>query len=366
MPELAQLARDLLPEMWDPKSRLFSHKTWIGADGRYVNHGANPLYSAVALIGFLEDAAAGGPAVPRLLGATLDELHAQQAAGGGLALAGCLLWANTLAGDSRARDVLVRATSLVDARRASNLDLGLLLAGLVRCHEHEPRLRDLLHGPIALTRDELLRRFSPSAQLFRSAGPDRFVRGWEGRLTSFASQVYAVHALAELARCVEGSVRAECAIVARRLADRQGPLGQWWWQYSRSSGRTIEGYPVYSVHQDGMAFMALGTLHNLGEAAYDVALWHGLGWLLGGNELGESLVSRHPNLIFRCIQRRGSDPDGISGMSRRGRARAIAASVGLLPTRGGRARRGSLEILRECRSYHLGWLLYARSIAGAW
>ncbi len=60
MLELAQLSRELLPKMWDSNTRLFSHKTRIGRDRTYVNEQANPLYSAIALVGLLEDGAADG------------------------------------------------------------------------------------------------------------------------------------------------------------------------------------------------------------------------------------------------------------------------------------------------------------------
>jgi hypothetical protein len=361
---LATLSRELLPKMWDSHTGLFSHKTRIGRDGTYVNEQANPLYSAIALVGLLEDGAAEGVQVPSLMGRTLDALHSVHAAGPEPALGGCLMWAAALAGDGRTSDVLTRTTRTLSVRRASSMELGLLLSGLVKCQEHQPQLTENVAATVPDIRDELLRRFSRSGHLFPDIG--QRASPHEGRLASFASQAYPIHGLAELARWVEGSVRPECAMAAQQLVDEQGPQGQWWWQYSRASGHTIEGYPVYSVHQDGMAFMALGTLHNLAHAAYDKPLWLGLRWLFGENELGESLVSQQPHMIFRCIQRRGSDPDGNSGMSRRNRVCAVLASVGLYPAPGSQARQGTLEILRECRSYHLGWLLYANSIAGTW
>ena len=352
--------------MWDSNTGLFSHKTRIGDDGSYINERGNPLYSAMAIVGLLEDEATGCACAPTLVGPTLDALHCVHACRSEAALGGCLMWAAALAEDSRTVEVLMRTTRSLNIRRASSMELGLVLSGLMKCHEHKPQLRDKVAAVMPEIRDELLRRFSWSANLFRGVSRGRPVNVREGRLTSFASQAYPLHGLAHLARCVEGSVRPECARAAQQLVDEQGSHGQWWWQYSAASGHTVEGYPVYSVHQDGMAFMALGTLHNLGQGVYDAPLWRGLQWLFGENELGESLVSRHPEMIFRCIQRRGSDADGISGMSRRNRTGAVLASVGLYPVAGSHAKQGTLEILRECRSYHLGWLLYANSIARTW
>ena len=364
MLELAALSRTLLPEMWDSQTRLFSHKTTLGADHAYLNRRANPLYSAVALVGLLEDGAGHGGAPYRLVGRTLDALYPVHAAGPQPALGGCLMWAAAIAGDRRAAEVLTRTTGTLSVRRRSSMELGLVLCGLLKCHEHNARLRSKAAPAIADSRDELLRRFSTSGKLFPDSGRRADPR--EGKLASFASQVYPLHGLAELARSMEGSVRPQCMRAAQQLVEEQGPEGQWWWQYSTRSGHTVEGYPVYSVHQDGMAFMALGILHSLVSADYRGSLSRGLRWLFGANELGESLVTREPAMIFRCIQRRGADADGNSGMSRSNRARAVLASVGLYPAPASRAKPGSLEILRECRSYHLGWLLYANSIVQSW
>src|SRR4029077_12931545 len=139
-----------------------------------------------------------------------------------------------------------------------------------------------------------------------------------------------------------------------------GPLGQWWWLYSPSTATVLEGYPVYSVHQDGMAFMGLVPVEQLGEGSYREALALGLDWLDQRNELSLALVEEEPPFICRNIQRVGSDADAAFGISRGNLARAVARSW----------RPGSvsdqtevapeqLEPLRECRSYHLGWLLYA-------
>ncbi len=363
--ELGKLAREVLPRMWNPTTRLFSHKTRVGPDRSYVNERSNPLYSAMALVGLLEDEAAGGEPAPPLVGTTLDALHSIHAVRPEAALGGCLMWAGALAGDRRADDVLARATRVLAPRRASSMDLGLLLAGLLKVHEHDRRSSSEAAAAIPPVRDELLRRFCRPANLFRNVSRSEPAGIRAGNLTSFASQAYPIHGLAELAR-LEGSVRPECALAAQQIIDEQGPRGQWWWQYSRTSGRTIEGYPVYSVHQDGMAFMALGSLQNLGHATYDKPLWLGLKWLFGENELGQCLIGREPPIIYRCIQRRGSDPDANFGMARANRMRAALASVGLYRAAGTRAGPGTLEILHECRSYHLGWLLYARSIAGTW
>jgi hypothetical protein len=195
----------------------------------------------------------------------------------------------------------------------------------------------------------------------RSLAPRRSLL--EGRFASFASQVYPLHGLAALHRLTGKPLPSEALAVARRLVDCQGPQGQWWWLYSTQASRIVEGYPVYSVHQDGMAFLGLVEIERLGGGSFMAALELGLDWLGGANELGTSLVDGDPPLINRCIQRSGSDADGSYGLSSANYRGAVARS--LVPAIGrDRVAAGpeGFEVLRECRSYHLGWLLYAHAL----
>ena len=43
---------------------------------------------------------------------------------------------------------------------------------------------------------------------------------------------------------------------AKHMCELQGPQGQWWWHFDIRTGRVVEHYPVYAVHQDSMAPMA--------------------------------------------------------------------------------------------------------------
>ena len=161
----AVLSRRALPQMWNGEAHLFSHKTRIGKGGEYVNEDVNPLYSAIALIGLLEH---GSPDTrdELLVGKTLDALHLKHAVGPSPALGGSLIWAASLAGDRRRREVLARTAREIRLSQASSMELGLLLSGLMKCHEHTPQLRDAVAAALPGVRDELLRRFNRSGSLF--------------------------------------------------------------------------------------------------------------------------------------------------------------------------------------------------------
>jgi len=359
--ELADAALRGLPEMIDPTTGLFSHKTWLEG-GRLVNREPNLLYSAVSLVGLLEQRRA--PADDAVaLGPALDALHREAAQSAAGVVLGNVVWASALAGDRRGEAAARRLAALDPARQAS-AELGQSLFGLVRAAEAYPAIKDPCERAARRLATELEERFSARAGVFRatpSAG--RLRRRLVSGFTSFATQVYPLHGLA--AFCLHTGVDAPPVVerVARRIVAAQGALGQWWWLYSTRTRAVLEGYPVYSVHQDGMAFLGLVPVERLGLGSYLEPLARGLDWVDGRNELDASLVATDAPLIWRCIQRVGSHADAAYGVSPGNHRGVVARSLrpGRHADRTGAAPE-RLEVLRECRSYHLGWLLYAQGL----
>jgi hypothetical protein len=364
--DLAHVALQVLPAMRDEASGLFAHKTFLEGD-RYVNREPNVLYSVVSLVGILQQRhRAPDEVVP--LGPALDACHAGAAQGVRISTLGNLVWACTMADDRRGASVTRRLREALDPPSQATSDLGQALYGLVAAAESLPEERDAaLRASEACVR-ELLARFSASADLFRGSPVRVKLRPRRGLIergiTSFANQVYPLHGLASYYRFTGERAPDALVRVAGRVVDAQGPRGQWWWLYSPNTSRVLEGYPVYSVHQDGMAFLGLVPLSELGLGRYDEALALGLDWLFGANELSTSLVEDDPPFVFRCIQRTGGDADGPYGMSKANFARVLARSArpGSVPDQT-HAEPERLEVLRECRSYHLGWILYADALA---
>lgn len=358
--ELADIALRLLPQMHDRRSGLFSQKAEL-TDAGIVNRGLNPYYSAASLVGVLSQSLAPADRVVPL-GHCLDGLAAAVEGSDNGTLLSTALWAGGLAGDER----FARLVGVLDeefrAAGAESATLGQVLHGLAMGAEAFPAQRDRAARVASRCADELRDRFSPRAELFR-AQPLRptGVRSLLGAgITSFASQVYPLLGLSSLARWRGESPPPMLRLVAERIVRAQGPQGQWWWLYSPRSGAVLERYPVYSVHQDGMAFMGLLPVERLGEGSYATALARGLGWMFEDNELGLALAEQEPPFICRNIQRRGSDSDAPFGISRANFGRVVARS---LRGRGeDTAAASAFEPLRECRSYHLGWLLYAYSL----
>jgi hypothetical protein len=364
---LVDVALKALPQMLDEQSGLFSHKAVVDG-GRLVNRGgSNPLYSAMSMVGILtQPKASPDEVVP--VGRALDALHTASRLRSQPGILGNILWASALAGDERGRRLVAELAETVRPKRLDGVSLAHALNGVVAAAERWPEEADRARGAAERWVPELLAHFSPRAELFGPSPriPTGFRTARSRRITSFAAQVYPLHALAAYHRWTGTTPAPQMKRVADRIVEAQGPLGQWWWIYSPVSRTVIEGYPVYSVHQDGMAFMGLEPLERLGIGSYREPLALGLDWLLRGGELSAELWRTDPPIVYRCIQRKGSDADGTFGISRANFRRVLARSLrpGSLPDQTV-APPETLEVLHESRSYHLGWLLYAYSLVAA-
>lgn len=367
MDELSAVARRLLPSMLDPSSGLFSQKAVWTPNG-LQRLGENPLYSAMSTVGILTDASLhDGPSfvsIERTLEVLLDVALRGDCT---LSVLGTTTWSLALAGDAGTGPALEMLERRFNASASSTAEIGLVLAGLAAVMAAFPMLRDRASVIAETAAKELLGRFSDQSQLFRGTSfglrPRRLLH-W--KMTTFAAQVYPVHGLARYAEVSQTNVPSEIRKVADRLVQTQGSLGQWWWVYAPSTGDVLDGYPVYSVHQDAMAFMALAAAQNVGLGPYRAELGRGLAWMFGENELRRPLVDFERPFIFRCIQRAGGDADGFLGMSRPQRRALLRCSWRLGQRPSTVADLEELEILEECRPYHLGWLLYARSLIRDW
>jgi hypothetical protein len=205
----------------------------------------------------------------------------------------------------------------------------------------------------ALTRQ--LARAQDGSGLFRHLDAGR-----RSRFPNFATEIYGVLALASVGRS-GGHPHALAA--ARRAADRllglQREDGGWPWIYDTRSGRVVEPYEIYTVHQDAMAPMALFELSDAtGDPRYREAAVRGLDWVFGRNDLGRSMLDSDVGIIYRSI-RRTRPLDRLLLYANTG------SSLAGRPLFAGH--RGRLELNPTDRPYHLGWLLEAwagRSLSG--
>lgn len=171
---------------------------------------------------------------------------------------------------------------------------------------------------------------------------------FRGRVGSFADQVYPIYALTQFATAYGVQPALASAIrCAEAICKVQGPQGQWWWHYDASTGSVFQRYPVFAVHQDGMAPMALFTLGEAVGLDFSASIYKGLEWIVGNNELACDMRDTSAHLIWRSIHSRSRYKDHLYNVLR------------LVSAHSNGECSSSLTINFECRPYHLGWLLYA-------
>lgn len=308
--------------------------------------GQSVRYSILVLIGLLKQAAHGGiPSVDVENLYQVIESHVGSLGVGDLSL---LLWAESRMRTRRAAHTVSRLErSTTDERTLARLEgmeaawftLGTLegtVAGLT-CRALFDR---------AYT--HLLTRRSPSSPLFRHTAAD----GWRTRLPNFATEVYTLLALAEVARHeLAPDAEAHARALAETLIALRLPDAGWPWLYDADRAVVIEPYEIYSVHQDSMAPMALFALSDaVGDPSYARAAVEGFHWCFGRNELGFTFYDPAKQFAHRSIRRRGS-----------AHALNLWANTGLGGVLRSNARTGfgGVEVNTTCRPYHLGWILEA-------
>ena len=340
--QLRAIAERALPRMYEPAHGLFVFTQRPGA-GHLVGSGLSVRYSAITMIGANAVAAAPPPLDSSERQRVIDELFARgQSAGlGDTAL---IAWAGS---NSTPPALWDRIVALDAAHgRHPTVEVAWALAAMT------------LHGPEHTwatgreVAERLIAACHPRSGLFPHVLGGS---GFRAHVACFADQGYPIHALAKYAQRFGDrqalDVASRCATEICRL---QGDAGQWWWHYDARTGAVIEPYPVYAIHQDAMAPMALLALEAAGGASLLEHVNRGLDWLSASPELrGESLIDTDRDMVWRKVARR--EPGKAS---RYLQAVASRVSPGL--------RVPGLDQLfppsavdYEDRPYHWGWFLYA-------
>ncbi|MDX6473219.1 MAG: hypothetical protein QOK22_2035 [Gaiellaceae bacterium] len=332
-------ALDFLPRSFDPGRGLCSFKAELAAGGELVqdwSHWVAPRYTITSLLGLH---AAGYDGAARMSDRFLQLNTITNPADKGL-----LTVLHCERDDLERAAVLVPQLHALAGAQLEMQDLAWLLWGACAA------ARAGIDGAEAAA-SALLARMLDDYVHPRTGLPRHSLRPHRRGIVSFGSLVYFLRALHEAAWTF-GDRRAETLFrsgVATALA-LQGPQGEWPWMIDVVRGRAFDRYPVFSVHQDSMAILFLRPAAEAGVAGAASAIERSVRWVHGENELGLRFYLEEPFFFaYRAVER-----DESSTKARRyGRWLAARSAAGVPASR--------LRVNRECRSYHLGWILYAWS-----
>lgn len=349
--DLNELAVRGLVAMFDSEKELFCFRLKRGSQGM-VREGVSHRYTLITLLGLMKYEQTGRHS-PIPVHQTLERILERREWLDNIGDLGLLLWLCALVAPGRVEETCQKfnvATALDryrEVRERRTMELAWFLTGLsYLAMVHNTNLAEVRQ--IATQTYTLLKKNQGSYGFFGHLARTGSLAGvFRGSIGSFADQVYPIYGLTKFAEAFESN---EALQAARDCADAicraQGPLGQWWWHYDRETGRVIGRYPVYSVHQDGMAPMSLFALGEAVDKDFSPWIYKGLEWVSGNNELAWDLRDPSENVIWRSV----FHPDY---------KKYLAAVVSVL--RGGACMdsQDDLMILFESRPYHFGWLLYA-------
>jgi len=268
---------------------------------------------------------------------------------------GLAIWASV---QNNSADYITFTEKLVDnwarLREACNaVELAWVLQGLVRFSQHQP-VTNKIANVLDDVHNRLMDLYCRDNALFARHNRSGLTEVISSRIACFADQVYPILALANYGRHFNNQQSIDtAAAVADTICGLQGPDGQWWWQYDVKTGQVAEEYPVFSVHQDGMAPMALLAIDTVAGTNHTVYVEKGLAWLDKRNELNVEMILPEQGIIYRDIHRRE-----IGKMYRLVRGLLITAGWETAHCLAGKNLFGYV-LNRECRPYELGWILYA-------
>ena len=354
MPDLDAICATGLRLAFSPAEQVFDRQL---RDGSWAMTGAEETVSGslICLIA-VDRAEVEVPGLqPR---AALDGLLGRLAERGQLGALGLAIWAAAVLDGPPPAEILAAAGAGDDsaqlATRLTTMELAWLVSGLLHDQHRRPSSEPQAGRRLRAALDELAARRAPSGLMRHAGRGARLAARLRGDVANFADQVYAIqaYALAAAAGLAEGRPRA--LALAEAVAVRQGPLGQWWWHYGAERGTIASRYPVYAVHQHGMAPMAFGALAAVtGDERWVEIARRGRRWLTD-NELAATLVDESVPTIWRSIERREPRP-----------RRWLRRAAYVLGSATDGDEQPALVLNRETRPYEWAWQLYASAQAGA-
>jgi hypothetical protein len=237
---------------------------------------------------------------------------------------------------------------LADRRNWSSFraqDIGMLLTGLsvqvnAGNRRGESLIRPLFHY--------MVENYSSPSGLFYDSPTS-----WRRRFASFATQTYLTIACYNVSGLLKDDRPLALAnACVKKLISLQGPQGEWPWFYHVPTGKVVDFYEVYSVHQDGMAPAFLEHAERHGVPGARDALLRGFEWIYGANQIGQSMLRPQIGMIVRSQVRKSELNSKAKRLLRSSFHALVSRSQGLIDP-------SELTLRLECRSYHLGWVLWS-------
>jgi len=357
---LLRLSVNGLPKMYREDTDEFAFtRAFIGEPGNLTAQlrGSSLRYGAIVALGayFLPEPEQKTVLAGRTLADFISMLANRVNADTNLGDAALIAWAAAQTGHSSLPQALKRLRGLDNAEASQYV---VEAAWVVSALSAARRQADV-EAHLTQARRRLLDCVVPGSPVFPHVTGPGLVKSYRSHIACFADQVYPIQALARLHLSGDSDdpgALAAARTTAEQICRLQGPDGQWWWHYDARTGKVVEGYPVYTVHQHAMAPMALLDLTEAGGGDFAEPIRRGLRWIEGPSELGpdgEAMVYDNEGVTWRKVFR--GDPRKVV----RGLHTVTTKAVPGLKLPGVGVVYRPRAVDRECRPYEFGWLLFS-------
>ena len=348
---LRLIAINSLAKMYRPQDKIFAFRLRKNGHGEILE-GISRRYTAVALISLAAEdkdvikQVLGNQNPQDVCGHLIDDIDRMK----DLGEVALTTWAARVLDHPKA-SVAVEALRRMDPgqRPYPTVELSWALTALVI--EGSDITDETLAKKIA---DTLIDSFKPQPGFFPHGPAGRGLSAIRSHVSCFADFVYPIQALSYYYLATGTAKAAEMAVnCAERMCQLQGPQGQWWWHFDVRTGKVVERYPVYAVHQDAMAPMALFALAKACGQDHFESIEKGLLWLTNPPEIPESLIDKERNIIWRKVARH--EPNRLV----RGLQATVSRMYSSMRVPGMDTLFPPVSIDCESRPYHMAWILYA-------
>ncbi len=350
VPTLRSLAVCSLAKMYCPKERQFAFRLRKNGQGEILE-GVSRRYTAIALIGLAgEDEhivkqVLGEHSLEDVCDHLLNDIDLME----DLGEVALTTWVARLIKHPRTHNA-IKALGRFDPGKVTypTIELSWALTALVIDSG------DLTDMALAKSFAQVLTdSFNQKTALFPHGPIRKGLSALCAHVSCFADFVYPIQALSYYYQATNDKRAVEIACrCAEHMCELQGADGQWWWHFDVRTGRTLERYPVYSVHQDSMVPMALSALSKACGQDHSASIEKGLCWLAHPAEKTDSLIDREHNTIWRSVTRRepGRLVLGLQSTASymHPAIRVPGVDVFFPP----------VSIDYESRPYHMGWILH--------
>jgi hypothetical protein len=348
---LNALALRSLITLFDEKAGLFSRSMTFDENGVFHRQKTSEKRTIIALLG-LHRLKASGETLPFDLPSICDVVLRDTRWVRSLEELGLLTWFIAECEPDRLRNLFSKfdfenaLCNYSDGRQGYTRALAWFLAGIAHARMVYPRLFPDLTD-LAVDTYHLLEDNQSESGLFGHATSSGLAQHLIcSRFGTFGDQIHPIYTLTVFAKAFQVEEPLASALsCGNAICALQGELGQWWFLYDKRSGRVLNRYPVFSMHQHGTAPVGLLSLGEATGQSFYEPIYRGLSWIMGANELGQDVRNEERTMIWDSLQQR-----------RLAKYCEIAHSLVHIPSS---LRPDQLNIHYEARPDHFGWLLYA-------